>query len=66
MKNKQNLAILLFIAFLLASCAKRETGQLIGVLDRPTWIRVQVVPKMTLPTETPRFWFGTACILRGC
>ncbi|HND87702.1 MAG TPA: hypothetical protein PK971_05200, partial [Saprospiraceae bacterium] len=38
MKKLQNLLLLLsFLAVVAASCGRQESGQLVGVLDRPKW-----------------------------
>lgn len=50
MKQK-NLAIV-FLALFLASCAKLDSGQLIGVLDRPDWSPIQPYGMQYVPSGT--------------
>lgn len=50
MKNN-NLAILL-MALLFASCAKVESGQLTGVLERPFWGGIQPYGMQYIPSGT--------------
>ena len=47
--KKQILAIL-FITLLLASCAKVESGQLTGILERPTWKPIQPYGMQYIPS----------------
>ena len=49
--KKQNLAIL-FIAVLFASCAKVDSGQLTGVLDRPSWNPINPYGMQYIPSGT--------------
>lgn len=51
MKKKQKLAVLC-LAMLLASCAKREGGQLIGSLDRPNWQPINPYGMQYIPSGT--------------
>ena len=37
MKSLSSLSVLLLTIILITSCGKQETGQLTGVLERPTW-----------------------------
>lgn len=47
--KKQNLAFL-FFALVLASCAKVESGQLTGVLERPTWSPINPYGMQYIPS----------------
>ena len=49
--KKQNLAIL-FVALFFASCAKLDSGQLIGVQDRPDWYPIQPYGMQYVPSGT--------------
>lgn len=49
MKTKQILAFL-FVGIILSSCAKQESGQLIGVLDRPKWSPINPYGMQYIPS----------------
>lgn len=51
-KNPKLVVVISAAACLLASCAKREGGQLIGVLDRPTWKPINPYGMQYIPSGT--------------
>lgn len=53
MKKLQNsLLLLVLTAVLAASCGQKETGQLVGVLDRPTWKGINPYGMVYIPSGT--------------
>ena len=51
MKKLQNsVLLLLFIAVIAASCGRRESGQLVGVLDRPSWKGINPYGMVYIPS----------------
>jgi len=52
MKKNKNLAIVLGATLALASCGKREGGQLIGAQDRPTWNPITPYGMQYIPSGT--------------
>lgn len=52
MKKKQKLAVMCLAAIVLASCAKRESGQLIGAQNRPKWNPINPYGMQYVPSGT--------------
>ena len=53
MKKLQNLFLLLsFLAVVAASCGRQESGQLVGVLDRPNWKGINPYGMVYVPSGT--------------
>lgn len=52
MKNLKNFAYLLSLATVLASCGSRDTGQMTGVLNRPTWKPINPYGMVYVPSGT--------------
>jgi len=53
MKKLQKLLLLLpFLAALVASCGRKESGQLVGVLDRPDWKGINPYGMVYVPSGT--------------
>ena len=53
MKKMQKLLLLLtFIAAVVASCGRKESGQLVGVLDRPNWKGINPYGMVYVPSGT--------------
>ena len=53
MKQVQNsLFLLLFLSAMAASCGKKESGQLVGVLDRPKWKGINPYGMVYIPSGT--------------
>jgi formylglycine-generating enzyme len=54
MKQLQNsfLLLLLFAAALISSCGRKESGQLVGVLDRPSWKGINPYGMVYVPSGT--------------
>ncbi len=53
MKKLQKLLLLLpFLAALVASCGRKESGQLVGVLDRPNWKGINPYGMVYVPSGT--------------
>lgn len=52
MKNISRLLVALIGITILASCAQRDSGQLVGVLDRPTWNGINPYGMVYIPSGT--------------
>ncbi len=52
MKKYVKSSIALFMILLVASCGSRESGQLIGVLDRPSWKGINPYGMVYIPSGT--------------
>ena len=53
MKKLQNsLLLLLFLAAMAASCGRKESGQLLGVTDRPSWKGINPYGMVYVPSGT--------------
>ncbi|MEO6757913.1 MAG: gliding motility-associated lipoprotein, partial [Saprospiraceae bacterium] len=53
MKKMQKLLLLLpFLAAVVASCGRKESGQLIGALDRPHWKGLNPYGMVYVPSGT--------------
>lgn len=51
-KLRNSLLLLLFFAAFAASCGRKETGDLVGVLDRPKWKGVNPYGMLYIPSGT--------------
>ena len=52
MKNLFKLLPVVLVLMLLSSCGRKENGQLIGVLDRPTWKNINPYGMVYVPSGT--------------
>ena len=51
-KLLQTLSVLFVLIVVLSSCGTRQNGQLIGVLDRPTWKGINPYGMVYVPSGT--------------
>ena len=49
-KLQQSLLLLLFVAAAVASCGRKESGQLVGVISRPKWSGVNPYGMVYVPS----------------
>jgi sulfatase modifying factor 1 len=52
MKSLSGFTLLLFVAFLISSCGRQESGQLTGVLNRPAWAGINPFGMVYVPSGT--------------
>ena len=66
MKKLQfSLLLLLFLAVVAASCGRKESGQLVGALDRPKWRGINPYGMVYVPSGTLHVGVGDEDLSRS-
>jgi formylglycine-generating enzyme len=63
-KLQTSLLLLLFLAVVAASCGRKESGQLVGVLDRPSWKGINPFGMVYIPSGTLNIGTGDEDVSR--